>query len=210
MDPRLMATRTGGRWEESAPGRGLLYLLFWDGECAIRFPEIEIEVISGAKKLKPTEQIIILHYLIQAPGIPFKGNWITFRQIPSGLFYYEPFVKRCIKPFTGFFGRHPEILQALAKGLSVQSSPQLGDISVVLRPLPSIPIAFILWLGDNEFPPEGNVLLDETVSSFLSTEDIVVLTSILTYDLLARGRNLLDSTNHLTSPRGGEKSETNH
>lgn len=193
LDPGLISRRTGGRWEENAPGEGLLYLVFWNGEWAIRFPEVEIMVISGPKALKPTEQIVILHYLIQAQGIPIKGNWVTFRQIPSGLFYYDPFVKRCIKPFTGFFGRHPEILKDFSKGRPALSSVGLGDISLVLRPLPCILIAFVLWQGDDELPPEGNILFDETISSFLPTEDIVVLTSTLTYGLLGRGRNLLES-----------------
>jgi hypothetical protein len=194
MEPGLISIRTGGRWEGNARGEGLLHLTFWAGECAIRFPEVEIEVITGPKTLKPTEQIVILHYLIHAQGVPTTGNWITFRQIPSGMFYYEPFVKRCIKPFTGLFGRHPEILREFSKGLPTLSSIGLGDISLVLRPLPNIPLAFVLWQGDDEFPAEGNILFDETIPSFLPTEDIVVLAGILTYGLLAQGRNLLEST----------------
>lgn len=194
MDPEPISIRAGGRWEENAQGKGILRLTFWAGECAIRFPEVEIEVITGPKTLKPTEQIVILHYLIHAQGVPITGNWITFRQIPSGMFYYEPFVKRCIKPFTGLFGRHPEILREFSRGLPPLSSAGLGDISLVLRPLPNIPLAFVLWQGDDEFPAEGNILFDETISLFLPTEDIVVLASILTYGLLGRGRNLLEST----------------
>lgn len=192
MDPEPISIRTGGRWEENAQGEGLLHLTFWAGECAIRFPEVEIEVITGPKALKSTEQIVILHYLIHARGVPITGNWITFRQIPSGMFYYEPFVKRCIKPFTAFFGRHPEILREFSRGLPALSSVGPGDISLALRPLPNIPMAFVLWQGDDEFPAEGNILFDETIASFLPPEDIVALTSILTYGLLGRGRNLLE------------------
>ncbi len=192
LDPVLVSIRTGGRWEANAPQGGLLHLTFWNGECVIRFPEVEIEVVSGPKMLKPAEQIVILHYLIHARGIPLKGNWVTFRQIPSGMFYYDPFVKRCIRPFTGFFGCHPKILEEISKKLHPLSSPDLGDVSLVLRPLPFVAMAFVLWQGDEEFPPDGNILFDETITSFLSTEDLVVLSSILTYGLLKQGKNLLE------------------
>jgi len=33
----------------------------------------------------------------------------------------------------------------------------------------------VLWQGDEEFPPEGNILLDRTISHFLPAEDIIVV-----------------------------------
>lgn len=200
LDPKTISGRTGGRWEENTSGAGLLRLTFWDGECAIRFPAVEIEVTPGAKALKPAEQIIILHYLVYAQGRPLTGNWVTFRQIPSGMFYYPPFVKRCIQPFTSFFGRYPDILRSLSEAMPTVFSGETGGISMILLPLPFIPIAFVLWPGDDEFPPEGNILFDETISSFLPTEDVVVLASILTYRLLGRGRNLLPSDKNNLHP----------
>ena len=38
-----------------------------------------------------------------------------------------------------------------------------------------VPITFVLWQGDAEFPPEGNILLDSTISHFLPAEDIIVV-----------------------------------
>ncbi len=42
---------------------------------------------------KPTlpEQVLMLHYLLKAKTIPFSGELITFREVPSGIFYYQAF-----------------------------------------------------------------------------------------------------------------------
>lgn len=190
LDARTMAIRTGGSWEEK-DGGGLLSFPFWDGDCIVEFPGLLTRTASG-RTLRQPEEIVVLHYLIYAEGVPLQNDWVTFRQIPSGMFYLEPFTKRCIKPFVSFFGSNPLLLSRLNRGPCDVVLPEgLGDYSLVLRPLPYVPVAFVLWKGDDEFPPEGNILFDRTAPHFLPTEDLVVLASLVTYGLLARGRALL-------------------
>jgi hypothetical protein len=47
-----------------------------------------------------------------------------------------------------------------------------------------VPITIILWQGDDELAPQGNILFDATISDYLSTEDITVLCEILTWRLV--------------------------
>ncbi|MFH1148395.1 MAG: DUF3786 domain-containing protein [Pseudomonadota bacterium] len=185
-DPVQIADRTGGSWNKTENGKGILGLDFWAGRCNVHFPSVEI-----APVLKLPEQIVVLHYLLHAQGVPLKGNWITFRQIPSGIFYYDPFVKRCLKPFKSTFGNNPEVLEKIRGDEDSPSAGEVGDVSLVTCPLPRIPIAFVIWKGDEEFPPESSILFDETAPLFLPTEDIVVLTGIVTYRLIGRAKDLL-------------------
>ena len=50
---------------------------------------------------------------------------------------------------------------------------------------PRIGIQIILWEGDEEFPPEANILFDENIGELLSPEDIAMLSGMLTYRLVA-------------------------
>jgi hypothetical protein len=43
----------------------------------------------------------------------------------------------------------------------------LGDLSFTIRPLPRIPITIVLWRGDQEMPPGGNLLFDSTAIHYL-------------------------------------------
>jgi hypothetical protein len=52
--------------------------------------------------------------LITATGAPIQDKWITFRELPSGRFYYPSFVKRAISPLVKSVGEKPEILKKVA------------------------------------------------------------------------------------------------
>jgi len=59
-----------------------------------------------------------------------------------------------------------------------------GDHSVVVRAFPLVPVALILWEGDDEFPPEGNLLFDRSISHILSAEDIAWLAGMIVYPIM--------------------------
>jgi len=51
-----------------------------------------------------------------------------------------------------------------------------------------VPVALILWKGDDEFPPEGTILFDRNISHILSAEDIAWLAGMIIYPLLGMAR----------------------
>jgi len=133
------------------------------------------------------EQVLILHYL-QAGGLQFPtGNWIAYREIQGASFYFSAFVKRAIDPLKKTFGSNIQGLINAAEKLSGQAIPA-GDAGFEFRPLPRIPIQLILWEGDTEFPPEANILFDETIGDILSPEDVAWLAGMLVYRLMALSR----------------------
>jgi hypothetical protein len=64
-----------------------------------------------------------------------------------------------------------------------------GDAGFEFAVFPRVPIQLILWEGDEEFPPEANILFDDVIGELLSPEDIAWLAGMLVYRLmgLARG-----------------------
>ena len=61
-----------------------------------------------------------------------------------------------------------------------------GDVAVTINTFRQTPITLVLWKGDKEFAPEGNVLFDSTISDYLPVEDIIVLSETTVRILIKR------------------------
>lgn len=151
---------------------------------------------EGLEAVPIVDRILILHYLLNATGVPLSGREISFKEVPGGLIYLRPYEERVIRPLVRWFGADPSSLVVAAAGLGgVQGSR--GDACVTIPVFPMLPLTFILWRGDEELPPSGSVLYDSTASFYLPTEDLVVvalqtllrLRQILISGLNTRGPN---------------------
>jgi hypothetical protein len=121
-----------------------------------------------------SEGLLILHYLVTASGAPPRGEWIAFKDLPDGRLYDSTFYKRTVKLLLRKFGDSPAKLAAAA--LKIGGIPvEMGDAAVTVQAFPKVPVTWVLWQGNDEFPAEGSVLLDRGISDYLPTEDIVVL-----------------------------------
>lgn len=140
---------------------------------------------------RPTlpEQVLMLHYLLKAQAIPFSGELITFREVPSGTFYYQAFFKRAIAPLVKGFGSHPSLLDQVAKIIG-EIIPSPADKTLKILVLPRIPVVLSVWKEDEEFAAEGNIYFDSTISSHLPTEDIAYAGSAAVYTALGIARGM--------------------
>jgi hypothetical protein len=181
--PKEILRRSG--FEADADG---FLIPFLNRTYRIDFPGFTFsDTASEPKDVPIQEQVLILHYL-RAGGLRFPtGNWIAYREIQGASFYFSAFVKRAIDPLKKTFGSNIEGLVKAAERLGGQAIPA-GDAGFEFRVLPRIPVQLILWEGDSEFPPEANILFDETIGEILSPEDVAWLAGMLVYRLLALGR----------------------
>ncbi|MCS7281265.1 MAG: DUF3786 domain-containing protein [Desulfobacterota bacterium] len=138
---------------------------------------------DGNETLPLRDRIILLHYLTDAKGSPETGKLITYAQIEGGRFYFPVFHKRTVEPMVRFFSSDPEKLLEVSKTLGGQRE-RYGDLSISLFPLPLVRMYMILWKGDEDVPPNGNILFDKNITDYLCAEDIAVLTEIVTWKLI--------------------------
>ena len=129
------------------------------------------------------DKILILHYLIRAKGTPISHELIAYKELPEGASYFPTFFKRAIKPIVDNFGTELHLLADAAAKLGGQKV-NYGDIAVAINAFSKIPITFVLWRGDEELPPEGNILFDSTISDYLHVEDINVLCEVIAWRLV--------------------------
>lgn len=178
-----VARRAGAKHAED--GESMEFAYYGRPVKVTRQP-IEVTHLDQGPEIPIAEKALILHYLVNADGAEPKGEWITFREVPSGEFYWSAFVKRAKSPLVGFFGERPQLLLELAQGVGGQPAQgQAGDAVVIIQAFPRVPFMLQLWEGDDEFPPDGNVLMDPTISGYLSTEDVALAAGLPIYKMMA-------------------------
>jgi hypothetical protein len=150
----------------------------------LSFPQIEF--YSPSKKtVSLVTRILLLHYLIRADGSPMTGKWVGYKDIPGGLLYASVFARRVTDPLVRRFGRSAKWFKEAGIQLGGETG-EVGDASFILKAFPFITVQYVLWEGDDEFPPAAQLLFDASVDHYLSLEDIVVLGQITTGRLIQR------------------------
>jgi hypothetical protein len=81
------------------------------------------------------------------------------------------------------FGQNPELLIGVAAKLGGRET-NYGNVSVAINAFDHVPITLVLWKGDEELAPNGNILFDANISDYLSTEDIAVLSETIIWKLV--------------------------
>ncbi|MDD4346377.1 MAG: DUF3786 domain-containing protein [Desulfitobacteriaceae bacterium] len=123
-------------------------------------------------------QILILHYLANTTAVNIEGKFISFKELPGGNIYIQPFTNRAILPLAKLFGAEPQRLLEVAFRIGGRQA-EVGDAGVTIHVFPRIPITLVFWKGDEEFVASANILFDASASFFLPTEDYAVMASFV-------------------------------
>ncbi|HKI49089.1 MAG TPA: DUF3786 domain-containing protein [Desulfobacteria bacterium] len=183
-DPKQIARRSGAVFVEEKNGKGTISMDFLNRKIVISWPGLEFSDSVDNKEMPIQQQVLLLHYLNLAHDIEISEEWIAYQEVPDGKFYLDAFIRRAKNPMVQGFGNNPELLVKLATEVYGATTMEQGDLAVRIQALPLVPVALILWKGDDEFPPEGTILLDRSVSQVLSAEDIAWLAGMIVYPLL--------------------------
>jgi Domain of unknown function (DUF3786) len=191
-DPSLVARFSGAELVQGNDGLSALRFSFLNQEVRVSWPELKVLAGSTGDEMPIQQQILLLHYLHGAwasQGPKPTGEWISFQEIPDGRFYLDAFHRRAKNPLVQSFGEKPELLVMLAKQLYRAQSSNQGDASVLVQAFPLLTVTLILWKGDEDFPPEGNILFDSNIIEILSAEDVAWLSGMVVYPLIGMAKH---------------------
>ena len=135
-------------------------------------------VTWNGSEAPPFFSVLILHYLADLSSATPSGEWISFRELEGGDFYFPAFAGRTIQRMKATFaGREKELL-TIAEKLAGEPV-EFGNAAAKFRVLPNVVIALVLHEACEDFPNEANVLFDSTCKTILPTEDLAVAASLL-------------------------------
>ena len=123
-------------------------------------------------------QTFLLRWLLEGKNVPAKGQFKTFREMPWGELYIQPFTGRCLTRAAFTFGTRVAKFAAAMEKLGGTKLPH-GDAGYELELLPGFAMRLIVWEGDDEFPPNSQILYSDNFETAFSPEDRVVAGDIL-------------------------------
>lgn len=191
LNPIEIADRCGLAYDQS---QQIFSVTLLGTTYRVSFPDAEICVQEDPCGLnvplccdsKPAK-ILLLRYLTEGRFASPLGKYLTYREMPWGEVYNQNFQGRCIKRLAFGFGNRLSAFSKAMEQLGAEKIP-MGDIGYEFAFLPELTLRFLLWEGDDEFPPSAQILFSDNFSFAFSAEDMAVVGEV-TIDLLKRLAN---------------------
>ncbi len=149
----------------------------------IMLPDARVLSADSGVEAPLRDKILILHYFTGAKGTAATGKLIAFEQLSGGVSYFPAFSQRAVGPLVKNFGKSPGLLKETAAKLGGREAGY-GDASVTINAFDRVPVTLVLWRGDEDVAPNGNILFDASVSDYLPTEDVTVVCETIIWKLV--------------------------
>ncbi|KIR01860.1 hypothetical protein P261_00674 [Lachnospiraceae bacterium TWA4] len=107
----------------------------------------------------------------------FKNEWVPFEKLKSTSAFNPAFQDGLIKPFGRMFDGKIEKLQETFERLGA-TKLSWADVGYEWKCFDCIPLRFLFWEGDEEFPSQGNILFDASATDFIHGESIVTIATV--------------------------------
>lgn len=118
-----------------------------------------------------------LSYILYGQGLPPAGKWVPYRELKGGRDGYPLFQKRCEEPMKRVADLYTQLFDDIVHvfgGKKVDKQFK-SDISVVLYPLPKVPVMICYWLPEDGLASSLHVFFDETASRNLDIGSVFTL-----------------------------------
>ena len=167
---------------------GRLQAVRWDGkefdvnllgrEYAIAHPQYALRASDGNALPPLSVQTFLLRYLLESREVAWDGQWKTFREMPWGEMYITPYTGRVLTRAAFTFGTRIQKFRAACERLQGLPLPN-GDAGYQFDLIGGYRMRILVWEGDDEFPPNAQVLYSDNFAEGFAAEDRVVVGDIL-------------------------------
>ena len=115
--------------------------------------------------------LMVLVYLTEAKDIKPTHTWVSEKDLRGGTTFFRGPHSLLVEELQHLYGKHPDTFLSAGRRLG-GSEILYGDKGFSLEVFPKVPLAYILWRGDEEFPPRVGVLFDSTIEFHLALDVI--------------------------------------
>ena len=174
LDPADAAQRLGSiKWDGKE-----FYVNLLGRDFAIAHPVFSIRALDGGKLPPLPTQTFLLRYLLECKDVPWRGEWKTFREMPWGEMYIKPYTGRVLTRAAYTFSFKLDAFRAAAEKMGAEAVKH-GDAGYCFRLIGDYQMQILIWQGDDEFPPNAQVLYSDNFADGFAAEDRVVAGDIL-------------------------------
>ena len=147
-------------------------------EFAIAHPDYAIRALDGGNLPPLQVQTFLLRYLLESKDVSWGGQWKTFREMPWGEMYIKPYTGRVLTRAAFTFGTRVAAFKAAAEKMGAEAVNH-GDAGYRFDLIGGYQMQILVWEGDEEFPPNAQILYSDNFADGFAAEDRVVAGDIL-------------------------------
>ena len=173
LNPQEAMARTGAKWDGKE-----FYVNLLGREFAISHPAYALRALDGGTLPPLPTQTFLLRYLLESRDVAWRGEWKTFREMPWGEMYIQPYTGRVLTRAAYTFGFRLAAFRAAAEKMGALPVKH-GDAGFEFPLIGNFKMRFLIWEGDDEFPPSAQVLYSDNFAEGFAAEDRVVAGDIL-------------------------------
>ena len=174
LDPAEVTSRlTDVKWDGKE-----FYVNLLGSEYAISHPVYAIRNTKGGNLPPLSCQTFLLRYLLESKTVAWGGQWKTFREMPWGEMYIKPYTGRVLTRAAFTFGTRVAAFKTACEKMGALAVPH-GDGGYQFDFIGGYKMQILVWEGDEEFPPNAQVLYSDNFESGFAAEDRVVAGDIL-------------------------------
>jgi hypothetical protein len=121
----------------------------------------------------------VLTYVLESKGTPVTGQWMPFRELAGARELNGLYVKRTEEPLKKIADTHPDLFEDLGfifNGQEIEEQYQ-SDISMVLYPLPLVPMMICYWKPDDGLASDLHLFYDKSTSDNGGSDMVFRLTA---------------------------------
>ena len=180
IDPKEAAIRCGVEYDEEKQQfhirlMGYRYLVDYPEFAVLKENEEEEGVFLLLDSVPA--KIIVIRFLTSGQFVKSSGKYVTYREVPWGEVYFRQFEGRCLMRLKFGFGFK---LDKFAEGMEKMGAQKIsmGDVAYEFEFINGLHVRFILWEGDDEFPPNSQILFEDNFPYAYQAEDLAVVGDI--------------------------------
>ncbi len=147
-------------------------------EYAVSHPGCTVRATDGGKLPPLPTQTFLLRILLESKDAPWLGQWKTFREMPWGEMYIQPYTGRVLTRAAFTFGTRVAKFKAACEKMGA-APVKHGDAGYQFDLVGNYKMQILVWEGDDEFPPNAQVLYSDNFAEGFAAEDRVVAGDIL-------------------------------
>ncbi|MCU0561661.1 MAG: DUF3786 domain-containing protein [Desulfobacterales bacterium] len=166
-----------------------------DGGLVFRFLDREVRVDPGARRLRrqtdgrwealedPLLELSVVLYLITVQDLfPLGREIVGPNDLKEGHFFRGPHEFKTAALLDRFGNDLKSFRQAAA---ALGGEPvEMADAAFRLKPFPRVHLYYLLWEGDEEFPPRVSILMERSIEKVLPADAIWALVNRVSAELL--------------------------
>lgn len=187
-DPMEISARTGVDYDAK---RQVFSVRFLGRSYEVAWPEFAVACLDESGVYSPLAEtnpakILVVRFLLEGAACASTGKFLTYREVPWGEVYYRQFNGRCMMRLAFSYGNRLEQFHSACRALEAEPV-KAGDAAYQFEIFPGYFVQFLLWEGDEEFPPSSQILFSDNFPAAFHAEDLVVVCDVIIGTLKAMG-----------------------